>query len=31
MQKDSKTLGKKALEGFGVPIGAKKEALYDDE
>ena len=29
MQKDSKA--KKALEGFGIPLGAKKETLYDDE
>ena len=30
MLKDSKSLGKKALEGFGVPIGSKKEDLYDE-
>ena len=29
MLKDSKTLGKKALEGFGVPLGSKKEDLYE--
>ena len=29
MLKDSKTLGKKALEGFGVPLGAKKDDLYE--
>ena len=29
MQKDSKSLKGKALEGFGVPIGVKKEKEWD--